>query len=581
MPTPLARRTLILLLLAIGLADWVHLVRPSSLGLGQLAAALLALVTAIVPSLRKGISRLWDKCNQVLSRRPASTAGFVTLAIAVYFLAYARGTGQLLLQDEHVYAIQARMLAHFHLWLPAYPKDIQPFFDEFWIVTDRVWAPIYFPGTAMALVPAVWLHFQFWIIMALLAAATSGIFYLIVAEIFDPFRALLAVTILLSMQRFRECATQLLSEMPFIFAAMLLVWGWLRLRKSGKIGWAVLIGASAGYAAIVRSMDAVYIAVPIGIEILIQFVRQPKPFSKISGAIILAASPFLVLLAIQNAGITGHWWEFAEIYYNRQELPAEPLGFHSFNNAELPKLESPIKEAARRQAIADFDAHTLSHEMDSWLNGRIPKTTWGNFDNPLLTLLIPVGLVGLGEARRRAMFSTLALFIIAYTCFVFFLPNYVPAILPAYICVILTGWDAIQISWPRQKWIGPSLAIFLAAVSIAALPPLQPVTMIGLDFGQDQRLADQMLGSLPQTPAVVFFRYDARASPAGDDEPMFNDDVEFPDQSEVIRARDRGDAENQKLLDYYSAKGQRRAYYIYDPGLRIAGSSPLIFVAGK
>ena len=58
---------------------------------------------------------------------------------------------------------------------------------------------------------------------------------------------------LVSLQYFRWMSFMLMSETAFLLAAMILIWAWLRWqRRNRNLGWALLIGAAAGWATITR-----------------------------------------------------------------------------------------------------------------------------------------------------------------------------------------------------------------------------------------------------------------------------------------------------------------------------------------
>src|SRR5260370_11488919 len=97
--------------------------------------------------------------------------------------------------------IQARMLAHGRLWMPAHP--LPQFFETFHIFVTPVYAPMQFPGTSLLYVPAMWLGLPYWITPLLIAGATLGLVYRIVAEIIDGGAGIVAAILLLGVLEFR------------------------------------------------------------------------------------------------------------------------------------------------------------------------------------------------------------------------------------------------------------------------------------------------------------------------------------------------------------------------------------------
>jgi len=77
------------------------------------------------------------------------------------------------------------------------------------------------------------------------------------------------------------------------------------------------------------------------------------------------------------------------------------------------------------------------------------------------------------------------------------------------------------------------------------------------------RLIDARLEELGHKPAVVLFRFDAENGNPHI-EPVYNTDVAWPDDAQVIRAHDLGAERNQKLFEYYARQKEDRAVYLFD-----------------
>src|SRR6185312_2794184 len=75
--------------------------------------------------------------------------------------------------------------------------------------------------------------------------------------------------LVLATSMFRVYSTMVMAQIPVMLLGLLMAWAWLRWRGERKAGWAVAIGAFAGWAAITRPVDALAFALPIGIAMLI------------------------------------------------------------------------------------------------------------------------------------------------------------------------------------------------------------------------------------------------------------------------------------------------------------------------
>lgn len=286
-----SRKLISIVLLAVGaaylgVAYWSDLYNPTSIGTLALDGIILAAVAAFIPSVGRWIEGLVNWINNALGPHRRSVSMAIGLLMAAYLFTFAycsRDRLFLKLNDEHAYMIQARMLARGRLWMPPYPPDIAPFFDALSMIVDRVYAPMYFPGTALAMVPFVWLRLPFWTMPVLAASIAAGLLYWVFAEIFDPVRGLLAVLILVSLHVYRDCAILLLADSPFLAAELVLLWAWLRFRRRPLTRYALAIGGAAGFAAITRPLDAVCFALPIGVAIVGQIWRQPRQLAPLPG----------------------------------------------------------------------------------------------------------------------------------------------------------------------------------------------------------------------------------------------------------------------------------------------------------
>jgi hypothetical protein len=578
-PPQRSHRLIILILLAAGFAYWLIVFGLDSVHKRLLLAILAAFVAAFLPSICRRVWRLIERLNAALAPHPARTAVIVSVVVAAYLLCYAwavRDTLFIKFNDEHAYIIQAHMLARGRLWMPAYPPDVVPFFDALSLISDRVYAAMYFPGTALASVPLVWLGLPYWLMPLLSASIAAGLLYLLAAELFDPVRALLAVLMALSQSLYRDVATYLLAEMPFLVAELVLLLAWFRFRRQQQMRWTLLVGAAAGYCAITRPLDALCISLPVGIAIIAQMWRRSKPLLGATAAIILGASPFIALLVVQNKGVTGHWLQLAESYYNDHLFPASPLGFHQVIPAQIPSnLSVPKQQWLNEWVLPMYHLHTPSNALLSWYRGRLRITLENSLPDPFLVILMPLALLSLREARRMALMAALILFFIGYATYLFFLNHYIIAVFPSIICMILMASETVRRAWLRTSRPYIFILFCIFTISITTLWPVKSLPAVAPGTAADQRPANALLAQLSQTPAVVLFRFDPKVTSAHDD-PVYNDTVAFPDDAPVIRARDLGPEQDRAIYRYYAQRQPNRVFYIYDPRARSEGKNPII-----
>jgi hypothetical protein len=247
--------------LTLGRGQWGRDYQPEVTG--------LAILAMLVPPVRRAVVRWLDAVRHPSGRAAALTS----LAVAgiasayLYFTAVGQGFGFYpKVHDEFMYLTQASLLARGRLWMPRLP--LPEFFDSFYILVDPVYAPLSWPGTALLLVPAHWLHLPYWLTPLLAAGAVVGLLYLIVTELFDGVAGLLAALLLLGVSAFRWQALTAMSHVPVLLLGLALTRAWLKWRDGMRPRWAWAIGALAGWAAITRPIDAICVALPIGIAMV-------------------------------------------------------------------------------------------------------------------------------------------------------------------------------------------------------------------------------------------------------------------------------------------------------------------------
>ncbi|MGD0140453.1 MAG: glycosyltransferase family 39 protein [Tepidisphaeraceae bacterium] len=566
-----------LLLAGIGLRCTAVHSKPDGgwlfLGLGVILA-----VSAVWP-LSNRIARACDRVDARLKRWPLAVAAGVAGAVATHlFLKARRFRTDLYLkfQDEFVYVIQAHMLARGRLWLPPYPASVRDFFDSFYLIVDRVYAGMYPPGTAIMLLPGIWLGWAHWIMPILAGTAAAALLYLVLEEMFGAVRAIVGVLLLGSLTLFMSMSLMALSEGPLLVAELACWWAWMRWRRTRAAGWLWLMGAAAGYGAITRPADMFCAALAIGTAIAFQMRTEPAKLLKAAGAIGIAASPFLAIQLAQNFGVTGRWDQTPLRYYTDRNYPAPILSFRDVSAADVPPTNLPIKRTLIKQWILPaYEQHWRMSLWEIWYPGRLDEIIGQTMPDALLVILIPLAALSLGEIRRAAIVGAMLLFFVIYTADPVFLRHYALAIVPAVICLILMGWESLERAFPRAR--GAILTFMLLAIgllAVRAMPECNPVAAPMGTGSDDARIADRILAALPRRPALVLFQFDPK-SDSYHAAPVYNADVAWPDDAPIVRANDLGENENVRIYRYYARRGQNRDVYLYDRTAARNGHSPL------
>jgi hypothetical protein len=497
--------------------------------------------------------------------RPSGSSAAAALLAAAYLLLTAAGQHRQFfpyVQDELSYLIQAHQLAHGHLWYRAHP--LGPFFDSYQLLTDGVYASAYFPGNALLHVPGVWLGLRPWVTTLAAAAAVAGLLHWIVSEMIDAGAAWIAVLLLLSSQLFRTLSIMTLAQIPLLLYSLGATACWMRWRATGRGRWAAGIGGFLGLAAITRPVDALCFALPLGIAMLFELRRRPRPMRTLV-LILAAAAPWIAIQLVSNVGITGHLLTTPFRTYADRDYPGTSYGFHPDRPDAVPKSDLPQKRLSYQEDVRPLvEKHRPALAMSTLLRFRLPLTlSLGGAVTPfpLLAVFLPASILGLSRGRW-VLWATLPLFLLLYIPYAFFFPGYTLVAAPALVLSPLIVARALPQLWPRARpALIAGLSMFVASLALAALPQWDASVNDDLFSAPFLGSVNRQLASIP-TPAIVLFRF----SPAHNlnEEPVYNAGVAWPDDAMVIRAHDRGPQQDQQLFRYYAARQPDRLVYRFD-----------------
>jgi hypothetical protein len=565
--TPRKKRQLFtIVLLLVGVRLWLLVPFDTVPTWTSFLPGVVAVLMALIPQVNRRFQAMIFRIRRTFQWHPVTMFFVVAFTVGGYLLLQVwpnRHEMLPLIHDEHSYLIGARMLASGRLWMHAYPPEISPFFETFQVIVDRAYAPIYFPGTAMVNAPFIWLRLSFWTASLVCGSFAAAFVYLILAELFDPIRSLIGVLMLVSLYTFRGMSSSLMSETPFLLAAMILVWSWLRWRRGPRLHLALLMGAAAGCVAITRPLDAVSFVLVLFLAVVFEFRRDPRTLLT---TITMAAAGFAPLAVIQitdNIGVTGSWLESPMQLYMHEYYPAPFIGFHQADfNRLSPSLSEPKREYVQNLK-RDYENHTLSGELEHWYPYRLNQLAWITLPSPLLIVLFPLALGTINDIRRLAVIGAALVFMAIYLTYLFSQDHYLVPIMPAAICAALMGWESLERAWPgHRRKIATFFILFIPIIAVDRLPGLSPH-----DAGAPNTLllaAKQIRSDLSQIPprSVVLFPFIPEKSEVHAF-PVFNDDVAWPDDAPIIRANDLGDERNKELYAYYARVQPDRRFYRY------------------
>jgi hypothetical protein len=569
----------VFVLLLVGIAIWLGLGLGWGIGLSRWIVIVAAALLALLPPVSRGLCALLDRIRRPSPRSIQLATVLIAIGAAAYFILTAILQNRDLFpktHDECSYYLGAQLLSRGKLWTPAHP--LADFFESFYILVKPVYCSIYFPGTALMFAPTVWLQSPTWVLPAIASGMAVGLTYRIIAELIDGAAGALAVLLMISLTWLRTLSIMMMSQMPMLLLGLLLIWAWLKWRRKTSWGWALLLGIVAGWGAVTRPVDALAYAAPIGAAVLLALRDQPpKRWAATFAAIATGAAPFLALQIVFDIGVTGHALKTPYTLYLQQEQPGATFGFHRFDPAAQPQSALPQQRADYAFSKTYLSRHQLDHFWKPWLQTQYPS---GYQPRPAylamiadtslparwLLVLLPVGLLGLRDGKRLVLFLTLPLFIFLYMFNPFFLEHYAIPIIPAVILLVLLGAEAIPSAWPRyQTQLQPIIVALIVATTATSLWEINH--LIGSESHTDESLDSALLRKahdLYGERAVVLFRWDPDQNWKA--EPVYNSEVAWPDDAEVIRAHDLG-PRDVELVEYYAKHQPERVLFIWDQKL--------------
>jgi len=276
--------------------------------------------------------------------------------------------------DEAVYLQQAAMLLEGKLALhPPVPEAFRPWF----FVADggRLY-PKYMP-----VVPAIFavggLAGSFRLALGLVAAATVGLTYAVVAEVFEPKTGVVAGALLLASPLFLVDASVFLPYVPALCLNLLFAWAYLRADRTGSFPFAALAGGAAGLSFFARPYTAVLFAAPFVLHAVWTLRGLDRALILRQGTTAAVGLCGVAAALGYNAVVTGDPLLFPYEAF----APRDGLGFGE-------------------REILDYERdYTVSLALEANARNLLTYATRWTPAGPLGSL---VALLGLGTALRRA-----------------------------------------------------------------------------------------------------------------------------------------------------------------------------------
>jgi 4-amino-4-deoxy-L-arabinose transferase-like glycosyltransferase len=550
-------RPIAILLLFLGIILWLSLTPPHGPG-WYWPIPLLAAAIGFIPPINRSIGDFLDRISHPSPRRRCIASVAVASFASLFFFGLAIIQGRDFypkFHDEFSYLIQTQMVARGRLWMPA--LAIPRFFESPYLILTPVYASMYFPGTAILNAPAVWLHLPTWLIPIFCGGACVGLIYRVMAELIDGSAAILAALLALSAPLLDEFSLKVMGQIPVLLMGLLALWAFLRWRTSPRLPWMLLIGALAGWAAITRPVDAVCLMAPIGLAIVLALIRDRR-LAPALALLVAGAVPFLAVQALLNQRVTGSVLTTPFTYYTRQNYPGMEFGSVPFHQDGPPNTTIRQKLLMYDQFVAQAREQSTPH---GWFDQRIGGTLNADLPQPILLILLPLGILGLGKNHRWVVALALPLFIAIYGLYPLFFRHYAIAMTPAITLLVVSAYEGFS------RPIRVAVAFMLIAAAGVAMAKSAAILPANLFPTPNLEYVNLVLPSEVYPPAVVLFNFPPGVNP--DEEPVYNAGVATPDEAPIIFAHDFADApggedNNRAIYQYYAKLDPNRQFWRFD-----------------
>lgn len=479
--------------------------------------------------------------------------------------------------DEFSHLLVADTLRHWRLANPMHP--LHQFFETFFVLQEPSYSSIYPIGQGLVMAIGRMMCGLPWAGVVISVAAFCALVYWMLRAWTTPLWALLGG--LLAVIEFGPLNQWMNTYWggAATAAAGCLVFGALpRLRVHWRIRDAILLGVGMGLHLLIRPYESIFLLLSVSLFFLL---NKPLACSGQAGGmphlrpalvVVLVVIPAIAVTLLQNKRVTGSWTTVPEAFSQYQY--GVPAGL-TFQANPVPHHELTPQQQ-------------LDYQMQRSFRGQGPETLQNFFVRLLyrvrfyrffflvpLYLALPAFLFALREGRFAWVVITLGIFALGVNFFPAFQFHYVAAVTSLFILVSVIGLRQLS----RLKIGGREAAQFIVMLCGAhflfwyglhlidntdvstALRQYETWDYINHRNPERRIAVNRQLASLPGK-LLVFVRYWPQH--IFQDEWVWNEaDI---DAARIVRARDRGPVENQKLRNYY----RDRTVWLLEPDFRPA-----------
>lgn len=431
--------------------------------------------------------------------------------------------------DEFGHLLVADTLLHFRLANPPHP--LHQFFETFFVLQTPAYASIYPIGEGLTLAIGRAIFGLPWAGVLLTTAAMCSLCYWMLRGWTTPEWALLGGV--LAVIEFGPLNAWMNSYWGGSLAGVsgCLAFGALpRLRSRGRALDGALLGLGIGLSWLCRPYETIFLVLSVLLFLLPHWRSVAKP--AVAAAIVIL--PALGLSLLQNKQVTGSWTTLP--YSLSRYQYGVPAAFTWQANPQ-PHLELTREQQLQYKMQNSFRASGAESIRSYLLRLEYRVRFYRFFFLAPLYVALPFFLIRLREPRLLWVAATLLLFALGVNFYPFFEVHYLGALTCLFVLVAVIGLDRLGGEAAR-------LIVFLCLAHFVFWYGRSYFDRSAPD--RHARINQQL--AQKTGPQLVFVRYWPQH--IFQDEWVYN--AADIDHAPVVWARDLGDSENQKLLQYYS-----------------------------
>ncbi len=525
-----------------------------------------------------GLTLLWRPYLQPFCLKLSPRAAWCMLLLAILPV----GLRLLLLANHHVPApdvydefghlLVADTLRHFRLANPSHA--FHRFFETYFVVQEPTYSSIYPIGQGLALAIGRIVFGNPWAGILLSTAAFCSLCYWMLLGWTTPPWALAGG--LLAVIEFGPLNSWMNTYWggTFTAAAGCLVFGSIaRLKDTGRLSYAVLLGIGIGISLLTRPYESIFLI----LSVIVFFLPALRKLNiRLVATVVIATLPAAGITLLHDKQVSGNW--FTLPYTLSQYQYGVPASL-TFQPNPIPHRELTLQQAMEYKsqlAFRDGETETIRSYL---LRLEYRIRFYRFFFLPALFVALPFFVVSIREFRLWWVLLTTLLFALGVNFFPAFQLHYLASLTGVFVLVSVLSLQRLSDIAPGGSE-GARLILFLCLIHFVFWDSMhifdnrnfsqemrQYETWDGLNHRNPERRiqVNQQLATFPGK-LLVFVRYSPQH--IFQDEWVYNEaDI---DRARIVWARDLGPEENRKLRAYYAD----RAALLLEPDFRPAKLTP-------